>query len=95
MEDLEVIKSSYLKTNHAAGIGNDWRMLRRRNGKEGASMYTYRIIKEDFYSGKRGKRTRTITRVRPLEIGGLYLHLGKGYPGAYRVLELISEEKEV
>lgn len=56
-------------------------------------MYTYRIVKEDFYTGKRAKRTRTITRCRPLEIGGLYMKLGKGYPGAYRVLELIEEVK--
>jgi len=27
-----------------------------------------------------------------LKWGGLYSHLGKGYPGTYRVLELIEEE---
>ena len=55
-------------------------------------MYKYKIIKEDFYTGICAKRTRTICRNRPLEVGGLYSHLGKGYPGTYRVLELIEEE---
>ena len=55
-------------------------------------MYTYKIIKEDFYTGICAKRTRTICRNRPLEVGGLYSHLGKGYPGTYRALELIEEE---
>lgn len=54
-------------------------------------MYTYRVIKENVSNGKRGLRARILTRNRPLEVGGLYLHLGKGYPGAYRVLELIEE----
>lgn len=54
-------------------------------------MYTYRIVKENLVNGVRSARTRTIERNRPLEVGGLYLHLGKGYPGAYRVLELIGE----
>lgn len=55
-------------------------------------VYTYRIIKEDFHTGKRGKRCRTICRYKPLEVGGLYLHLGAGYPGCYRILSLISTE---
>ncbi len=58
-------------------------------------MYTYKIIKENVATGERAKRTRTICRYRPLEIGGLYLHLGNGYPGAYRVLALIREERSV
>lgn len=57
-------------------------------------MYTYRIVKENVVNGARGKRTRTITKNRPLDVGGLYLHLGIGYPGAYRVLELIEEVHE-
>ncbi len=62
------------------------------NGIE--SMYTYRIIKENPFNGKRAKRARTITRNRPLEIGGLYLHLGKGYPGAYRIVALLEVQEE-
>lgn len=57
-------------------------------------MYTYRIVKENVVNGSRAKRTRTITRYKPLKIGGLYLQLGTGYPGAYRVLELIEEVHE-
>ena len=53
-------------------------------------MYTYRIIKEDPHTGKRGKRIRKYYCYEPLDVGGLYLHLGCGYPGAYRVLELLE-----
>lgn len=56
-------------------------------------MYTYKIIKEDVFTGKRAKRTRKIRRYKPLKIGGLYLHLGYGYSGAYRVLGLIDVER--
>lgn len=58
-------------------------------------MHTYRIVKENLVNGVRSARTRTIDRNKPLEVGGLYLHLGKGYPGAYRVLELIGEGSEL
>lgn len=57
-------------------------------------MYVYRIIRENVVNGQRAKRTRTIDRYEPLKIGGLYMHLGKGYPGAYRVLELIEERSD-
>ena len=66
---------------------------RRTKKKEGAVMYTYKIIKENIVTGERAKRSRTISRFRPLEVGGLYLHLGEGYPGAYRVLALINVER--
>ena len=56
-------------------------------------MYTYRIIKEDPHTGKRGKRIRKYYCYEPLDVGGLYLHLGYGYPGAYRVLELLEYEE--
>lgn len=58
-------------------------------------MYVYRIIRENIVNGVRSKRTRTIDRYEPLKIGGLYMHLGKGYPGAYRVLELIEERSDL
>lgn len=54
-------------------------------------MYTYRIIKEDFRTGKQGQRRRTITRRSPLTVGGLYFHLGSGFSGCWRVLELLEE----
>lgn len=62
-------------------------------GKEVEQMlYTYRIIKEDVVTGERAKRSRKISRYKPLDIGGLYCHLGNGYPGFYRVLELVATE---
>lgn len=57
-------------------------------------MYTYKIVKENIVNGDRAKRTRQITRPTPLKIGGLYMHLGKGYPGAYRVLDLLEVWKD-
>lgn len=56
-------------------------------------MYTYKIVKENLVSGERSKRTRTIERRAELKIGGLYMHLGAGYKGAYRALEQIGGEK--
>lgn len=53
-------------------------------------MYEYIAVKEDFYTGQQGKRKRRIYRREPLEVGGLYMHLGYGFPGAYRVLEEIK-----
>lgn len=56
-------------------------------------MYTYWIVKEDFFTGQRAKRRRKITRNDILQVGGLYNHLGQGYPGCYRVLELVAAEE--
>lgn len=56
--------------------------------------YTYRVTREDVATGKRSKRSRTIERYKPLTVGGLYMHLGYGYPGAQRVLELIGEQED-
>ena len=53
--------------------------------------YNYRIIKEHHATGERGKRSKIITRYKPLTVGGLYFHLGKGCPGSWRVLELVSK----
>ena len=58
-------------------------------------MYTYRVIKEDYNTGQQGTRCRVITRNRPLTVGGLYFHLGKGFRGCWRVLELIETVSEV
>lgn len=54
--------------------------------------YEYTLIKEDLVTGQRGKRRkRYISFTDKLEVGGLYLHLGIGFPGAQRVLSV--EEK--
>ena len=55
--------------------------------------YIYRVARENVVTGERAKRSRTIERYEPLTVGGLYVHLGSGYPGAQRVLELIGEEE--
>lgn len=57
-------------------------------------MYTYKVVKENW-NGSQAKRSRRITRNKPLVVGGLYVHLGKGFPGAYRVLELLEEDNEM
>lgn len=56
-------------------------------------MYEYLVIKEDPCTGEKGKRSRRIYRREPLEVGGLYMHLGHGFPGAYRVLKLIGKDE--
>lgn len=53
-------------------------------------IYTYKVLRE-YPDGSRAKRARRITCYEPLRIGGLYVRLGKGYPGMQRVM---SEEKE-
>ena len=48
----------------------------------------YKIVRENL-DGKRGKRNKTLYRWdddEQLTIGGLYMHLGPGYPGMQRVL---------
>ena len=51
--------------------------------------YIYRVARENVVTGERAKRSRTIERYEPLKVCGLYMHLGYGYPGAQRVLELV------
>ena len=54
--------------------------------------YIYTVVRE-YSDGSQAKRTRKICRYCPnLKVGGLYFHLGKGFPGMYRVLSV--EEKE-
>lgn len=53
-------------------------------------MYTYRVVKENIVNGQQNKRTRVLSRCDQLTVGGLYMHLGSGFPGAYRILELME-----
>ena len=51
--------------------------------------YVYTLVKENFRTGERSKRRRKYYSFsKRLEVGGLYVHLGKGYPGCYRVLSV-------
>ena len=55
--------------------------------------YIYTLVREDFKTGSRGKRTKKIYRFAPdLDIGGLYCHLGVGYPGCQRVISMDIQE---
>ena len=50
-----------------------------------ATLYIYRLVREDW-SSPPGKRSKIITRDKPdLRVGGLYVHLGRGYLGCQRV----------
>lgn len=50
--------------------------------------YICTVVREDFRTGERAKRTRKYYSFTPLTVGGLYVHLGKGYPGCQRVLDV-------
>ncbi len=51
-------------------------------------VYVYKVVRE-YQDGNRSRRCKTISRYNPLSVGGLYVHLGAGFPGMQRV---ISEE---
>lgn len=50
--------------------------------------YICTVVREDFRTGERAKRTRKYYSSTPIKVGGLYTHLGKGYPGCQRVLHV-------
>lgn len=44
-------------------------------------LYQYRVVREDI-QGNRGKRAKTYwSFTDELKVGGLYAHLGGGFPG--------------
>lgn len=54
--------------------------------------YVYTVVRE-YPDGSRAKRTRELHRYNPnLKIGGLYTHLGEGFPGMQRVLAVATKE---
>lgn len=55
-------------------------------------LYKYKVIREHM-DGSRGKRTKTyFSFENNLTVGGLYVHLGPGFPGLQRVLSMKVEE---
>lgn len=65
----------------------------RKTMEEKVTLYVYRVIREDLITGQRGKRTKRYTSFSPdLNVGGLYVHLGIGFPGAQRVLDMHVED---
>ncbi len=63
-------------------------------------LYKYKVVREDL-NGIQGKKAKTYYSFTDnLKIGGLYTHLGTGFPGLQRVLsmtekEFADEEKKV
>ena len=56
------------------------------------TLYIYKVVREHM-DGSRGKRAKKVYRWKnSLEVGGLYMHLGKGFPGMQRVLSMETEE---
>lgn len=50
--------------------------------------YIYTVTREDFITGEQSKRTKKYYTFTQLTVGGLYTHLGKGFPGCQRVLSV-------
>lgn len=56
------------------------------------TLYIYKVIRE-YVDGTQGKRAKSLSMYTPdLTVGGLYVHLGPGYPGLQRVLSMTTEE---
>ncbi len=56
------------------------------------TLYVYKVIREHL-DGSRGKRAKRLTCFEPeLRVGGLYTHLGTGFPGLQRILSMSTEE---
>lgn len=56
------------------------------------TLYIYKVVRE-YLDGTQGKRAKLYYCYGPdLNIGGLYVHLGPGYPGLQRVLSMTMED---
>lgn len=52
--------------------------------------YIYTVIRE-YPDGSRAKRKGKVSRFKPdLTVGGLYVHLGAGFPGMQRILSVTT-----
>lgn len=52
------------------------------------TVYIYKVIRE-YPDGSRGKRIKRLWRwENDLKVGGLYVHLGSGFPGMQRILSM-------
>lgn len=59
------------------------------------TQYIYKVVREDW-NRPPGRRARTIIRDKPdLAVGGLYVHLGRGYPGCQRVVSMTAKEEGI
>ena len=56
------------------------------------TMYIYQVVRERP-DGTRGKRKKKYHSWEPeLHVGGLYVHLGPGFPGLQRVVSMGTKE---
>ena len=56
------------------------------------TVYIYKVIRE-YPDGSRGKRIKRLWRwENDLKVGGLYVHLGSGFPGMQRILSMETKE---
>lgn len=56
------------------------------------TLYIYKVIREHM-DGSRVKREKSYTCFEPkLKVGGLYVHLGTGFPRFQRVLGMTTKE---
>lgn len=53
--------------------------------------YIYTVVRE-YPDGSRAKRKSKVYRYKPLVVGGLYTHLGAGFPGMQRILSAETRE---
>lgn len=54
--------------------------------------YIYTVVRE-YPDGSRAKRKNKVCRFRPeLTVGGLYVHLGTGFPGMQRILSVNTRQ---
>lgn len=59
-------------------------------------IYVFKVIREELITGQCGKRAKRYSSyAQGLTVGGLYIHLGSGFPGAQRVLDMQTEEIEI
>lgn len=56
-------------------------------------IYCYEVVRENAVNGQRSGQPEAYYSNRPLEIGGLYMHL-RDLKGAYRVLEELEVVEE-
>ena len=55
-------------------------------------LYKYKVVREHL-DGTRSKRAKTYWSFEDnLRVGGLYVHLGSGFPGFQRVISVEVEE---
>lgn len=64
-------------------------IILNENGEKREALYVYKVIRESF-NGEQCKRSKKYYSNEPLHIGGLYVHLGTGFPGMQRVLEFVG-----